>query len=617
MKRIIILLLIIIGQSLSAQEFRGTWIARDALATKEGLARAMDSLAANNFNVVFVNVWSRGYPLWQSDVFQQHTGMRIDPIFGERDILAEAIAEGHKHGLHIEAWFEYGFVGGWSGNQPVGKKGPIFDAHPDWVAKKANGNEIDNSNFYWMIHTHPGVQEFLIGMAEEICLKYDIDGIELDRIRYSSLEYGYDSYTDSLYRAENNNTPPPTNVADPSWIRWRADKINDFISLAYSRIKQANPKVNVSNAPSLYSSSSYTAYQSFCQDWVWWVNNNKVDNVQVQSYVSSSSSFSNIMDFVKSLLTDHTKAYPSLAIKPNNVTVTNAELSSMVNATRNKGFLGNAIWYYTDLGPVFPFLKGNLYQQKVHPPHSTADWRELRDIISITDTVKAKRSGAWVSSNIIGYNSGSVYAAAGAPASISYYFDVPESGYYEVYLYNVTSSNRTDSARVLIHTPNGDSTHIVNQANSNYRRWAKLQDCYLEKGLRRVFSITNEALFSGKFVSADAGMIILNRRLSPQVTSVSAPQDEAKKKSSSIKDVSVYPMPFNSSTTIQYTVQGNAPVQLALFNVLGETIYRKQITPGAGVQKETVHSDLLASGIYIFQIQQNSDMQSVKLIVSK
>ncbi|CAG1769531.1 hypothetical protein BAC3_00355 [uncultured bacterium] len=76
-------------------------------------------------------------------------------------------------------------------------------------------------------------------------------------------------------------------------------------------------------------------------------------------------------------------------------------------------------------------------------------------------------------------------------------------------------------------------------------------------------------------------------------------------------------MPFNSSTTIQYTVQGNAPVQLALFNVLGETIYRKQITPGAGVQKETVHSDLLASGIYIFQIQQNSDMQSVKLIVSK
>ncbi len=170
---------------------------------------------------------------------------------------------------------------------------------------------------------------------------------------------------------------------------------------------------------------------------------------------------------------------------------------------------------------------------------------------------------------------------------------------------------------MLIHTPNGDSTHIVNQANSNYRRWAKLQDCYLEKGLRRVFSITNEALSSGKFVSADAGMIILNRRLSPQVTSVSAPQDEAKKKSSSIKDVSVYPMPFNSSTTIQYTVQGNAPVQLALFNVLGETIYRKQITPGAGVQKETVHSDLLASGIYIFQIQQNSDMQSVKLIVSK
>ncbi len=63
--------------------------------------------------------------------------LKLIPIIAGRDILAEAVAEGHRLGLHVEAWFEYGFVGGWTGNQPPGVKGPIFQAHPDWVAKKA------------------------------------------------------------------------------------------------------------------------------------------------------------------------------------------------------------------------------------------------------------------------------------------------------------------------------------------------------------------------------------------------------------------------------------------------------------------------------------------------
>ena len=68
--------------------------------------------------------------------------------------------------------------------------------------KKANDTEIDGSNFYWMIHVHKDVQDFLIGLAAEVARKYDLDGIELDRIRYSSLEYGYDYYSDSLYKSQ-------------------------------------------------------------------------------------------------------------------------------------------------------------------------------------------------------------------------------------------------------------------------------------------------------------------------------------------------------------------------------------------------------------------------------
>ena len=124
MKKNLIIFLILSSLSI-AQELRGTWIARNTLNSKESIAQAMDSLANNNFNVVYINAWSRGYPLWQSDKFFQETGIKIDPDYSGRDILAEAIAEGHRLGLHVEAWFEYAFVGGSSGNH-LGVKGPSF-----------------------------------------------------------------------------------------------------------------------------------------------------------------------------------------------------------------------------------------------------------------------------------------------------------------------------------------------------------------------------------------------------------------------------------------------------------------------------------------------------------
>ncbi|NUM72354.1 MAG: family 10 glycosylhydrolase, partial [Ignavibacteriaceae bacterium] len=397
MKKYIMILITLFSLSLAAQEFRGTWIARNSLSTKETLQKAIDSLASANFNTVFINVWSRGYPLWKSSVFHSHTGVYIDPLYEGRDILAETIAEAHKHGMSVEAWFEYGFVGGWTGNIPAGQKGPIFNAHPDWVARTQTGVEKDGSNFYWMVHTRNDVQQFLIDMCEEIAQNYDVDGIELDRIRYSSLEYGYDNYTDSLYRAENNGNPPPTVTSDTSWIRWRANKLNDFMQAAYNAIKAINPKVNVSNAPSLYSSSSYTAYVTFCQDWVTWVNTGLVDNVQVQSYVGSVGSFGAILDFISTMIPDKSKIYPAFAVAPNGNTIPPATLLQYVTTTRNKGFKGNAVWYQPDILAVNQYFATTIYPQKNYVPHHPADWRSYYKIDEIADQANVIREGTWTS----------------------------------------------------------------------------------------------------------------------------------------------------------------------------------------------------------------------------
>lgn len=611
-----IIFFLILAPKLFSQEFRATWLARDNMASKIDIAKAMDSLAANNFNVVFVNAWSRGYPLWKSDVFFNETGKYIDPNYEGRDILAEAIAEGHKNGLHVEAWFEYGFVGGWTGNQPVGKKGPIFERHPDWVAKQINGTELDNSNFYWMIHTKPEVQNFLIALCSEISRKYDIDGIELDRIRYSSLNYGYDLFTDSLYKSENNGSAPPVNVADANWIRWRADNLNQFISRCYDSIKSINSKINVSNAPSLYSSSGYTSYYSYCQDWIWWLDNNKVDNVQVQSYLNNPNSFSNVLDYIKTLVNDYTKVFPAFAISPNGVIIDEQTLYQFIDLTRTKGFKGNSIWYYKDIISLLNKFKLNRYNNKSYPPYSEPLWREYKTIIKVSDSINTKKSGTWSLSLLAGYENFSYYAIDSPFAKIDYYINVPISGNYEIYAFQVTATDRTLNAPLTVFDSSDNPLTVkINQSLASNGRWFKICDLPLKKGYSKVATITNEGIAKNSKISADAVMIILNRKLSPVITSV---EQEKNTKGKGNFNLNNYPNPFNNGTKIVFSLSKSEAVQLKVLNILGQTIHISVIpNPIVGYNEIVLDSTLLPSGTYLCQIIQNSLTETHKILVIK
>ena len=45
-----------------AQEVRGAWMATDSMSSKTAIAQTMDTLASNNFNIVYVDAWTAGYP---------------------------------------------------------------------------------------------------------------------------------------------------------------------------------------------------------------------------------------------------------------------------------------------------------------------------------------------------------------------------------------------------------------------------------------------------------------------------------------------------------------------------------------------------------------------------
>ena len=358
-----------LGALLPAQQIRGTWIARDTLGSRTKIITALDALQQANMNLVCVNCWSRGFTLWPSDVLQRVAGVSQDPAFVGRDPMTELLTEAHRRGIEVEGWFEYGFCSGWSGWFPgTGGRGPVLNANPSWLALDNTGNDkVSDGNggwFYWMAHENPAVRAFLLDLVAEFTDRYDVDAVELDRIRYPSTAFGYDPATIAAYKATHAGASPPTNVNDAGWMRWRADGLNAFAAQVYPRIKSRRANVSVTNAPVVQN----TAYSLYLQDWVQWLASGNLDWAYPQVYRYDVASYVQTLDYNLGLLNaaQKKKLVPGMvAISPAPTT----EVVNMIGANRARSLNGEVIWYVEGLFDDLPAIKQSWYTAAVPIPN--------------------------------------------------------------------------------------------------------------------------------------------------------------------------------------------------------------------------------------------------------
>ena len=84
-------------------------VASQALSSREKVKETVALCKQNGLNNIFVVVWNRGMTMYPSDVVNEYIGIKQDPKFNGRDPIKEMIEEGHKAGLKVHAWFEFGF----------------------------------------------------------------------------------------------------------------------------------------------------------------------------------------------------------------------------------------------------------------------------------------------------------------------------------------------------------------------------------------------------------------------------------------------------------------------------------------------------------------------------
>ncbi|MBD3374598.1 family 10 glycosylhydrolase [candidate division KSB1 bacterium] len=602
-------------------EFRAikiTNVDSDVMFSDEKISEAMDYLASIGINVILPVVWNGSgadgvYTLYPSAVMDSLFGHPMHPAFpAQRDPLQRIIIEAHRNGMEVMPWFEMGFSTSFSQNG-----GHILEKFPDWALRDREGNLVVKNGFDWMSAVNPEVQKFILSLVTEVIDHYDVDGIEFsDRIPALPVEGGYDSATVAIYKTEHDGAAPPANALDSGWMRWRAGKLNQFMVHVRDSVKARSEYLVFSSSPSIYPWS----YQEYLQDSKTWVDEGIVDNIIPQLYRYQLNDYIYELDkalgYTPARMQDY--FYSGMLIRHGSWVISPEFFLQCMQANRDRGVKGEAFFFYEGLRANDDLLGDTLnamfYREPALLPHRNGvNWRPIPLIVN-EDDPGAKARGQWEGSAIAGYRPDILINKDDNYGEIRYSFQVPAAGWYDVYAYIVTGPKATDRARYVVYSKDDSAEVIVNQQDYFHRGWQVLNSAYLTAGEQTVLKLDNSNSLAGQLVVADAAMIIINRKLSPDVV-ISGIDKSPKMTPASFRLLQNYPNPFNATTQIAYRVTRTSFIQIEVFDVLGrkvKTLINEMHSPGSF--RVEFRADQLASGVYMIRLQSGQHVETIKCV---
>lgn len=244
---------------------------------KQELIDILDKYQKANINTVLLQARVRAATIYPSDIEpwdQCITGVEgRAPGYGY-DPLSFAIEECHKRGMEIHAWIA---------TIPVGAKNSLGCRT---LMKK--GFRIRNfSTGSYLDPADPGVAPYLASICGEIVRKYDVDGINLDYIRYP------DGWPRPSYR--DGDTPDQ-----------RRSNITAIVRAIHDEVKAIKPWVKMSCSPigkhadlSRYSSKNFNAHDRVSQEAQEWMRLGLMDQLYPMQYFRGDNYYPFVADWVE------------------------------------------------------------------------------------------------------------------------------------------------------------------------------------------------------------------------------------------------------------------------------------------------------------------------------
>lgn len=285
---------------LAQPEIRAIWLDRGSIVragSEQGLARIFDNLAATGINTVFFETINAGYPIYPSQVAPQQ-----NPLIGNWDPLEAAVKLAHDRGMELHAWI-WTFA---AGNQrhnvllnlDPNYPGPVIAAHPDWAGYTNDAQMIPRGQTKpFLDPANPEVRSYLLNLLEEIATRYDVDGVQLDYIRYpfqdpsAKRSYGYGRVARQEFQNLTGVDPMTISPSDrdlwQQWTDFRVRQIDTFVSEASQRLRSLRSDLILSVA--VFPLNSHDRRNKIQQNWEEWARRGEVDLVVPMTYAMDTN----------------------------------------------------------------------------------------------------------------------------------------------------------------------------------------------------------------------------------------------------------------------------------------------------------------------------------------
>lgn len=264
--------------------------------------KLVDDAEAVGANALIVQTVRR-YDCFCNDARYPRTDAAVAPA--PFDPLEAIIEEAHEAGLEVHAWVNVGTM--W--NSAVAPTSPdhVYNAHglaaqgaDRWLNKRSDGVEKVGENMF-IDPANPEAVEYFVDGIRSIQERYDVDGINLDYIRYPDYnitgggefvnDWGYSDVSLARFRAATGRTDVPK-PADQEFSDWRRAQISNLVRKIYVSMYETDPsdRLSINGITYAYGPTHYGSfeqsrpYMNVMQDWRGWAEEGIIDTVTAMNY---------------------------------------------------------------------------------------------------------------------------------------------------------------------------------------------------------------------------------------------------------------------------------------------------------------------------------------------
>lgn len=373
----------------ATREFRAAWIATvdnidfpskrtlSIADQKKELLRDLDLAKDMNMNAVVFQVRPMADALYKSDIepwSEFLTGkMGKAQVF---DPLEFIVAEAHKRGILVHAWFNP-----YRAYHPAAKT-----MSPKHISKTRPDLVKQYGKYMWLDPGEKDVQDHSLRVVFDVVKRYDIDGVHFDDYFYPYPEKD----------AEGKKVDFPD---DPSWKKyvdgggklsrndWRRKNVDDFIASVGREVKKIKPEVMYGISPfgiwkpdPSRNIRGFNAYEELYADARKWLKEGTVDYFVPQLYWETKKdgqSYPVLLGWWDEQNTSGRHIWPGLGTYRvgSTPTYTAGEIANQINLANKSGRSPGAIhfsfkWFRSNLGGVTETLKRGPYRADAVIPAS-------------------------------------------------------------------------------------------------------------------------------------------------------------------------------------------------------------------------------------------------------